>query len=636
MQAHSREAERLLLDDFRIVAFLNGDVDAARRKVVEEKLLAQPGTEAVVFVSPEEGLSRIEAANPEISRSVAVLGENPLPGGFEIRLSPDRIAAVPEWARAAENIAELDDIRYKPLQARTILQVQFYARFLTLILSSAAFLWILAGVWAVGAAWRAGAFRLASSPAGTGRTRDGGGPLSWRQIVVLPAASGLGVAAGVGLALLLARPASAGWVRAWPALWAQATLLAAGASGGLLVGLLPGRERQGQGGVAGRSRPASGLSRGRVRERVAAVLAAGLLVWGTGVQAASVRTKRKELEKLSDELVERKKEADLYHKRRSEVERDLSRIESERRRSDLRIRELRGRRRQADDQHVRLAGTLSAVTSARGKGLRVLSEEVGDFSRRSAAEPGFFGSDALWEEAFRRAAIREKTRYLAQLHRFETRTASRHAVALERGRVIRGRTLKEVEAFRRHERSYKSARSAYEDAGKRLLETEERVRELEKSSKALADLIRRLEHKARRTAEARPRQPTMAKHSLPWPVAGRVVSGFGKRRVPELQTWTVHNGIEIKADAGSSVRPVKPGEVIFAGPYRSYGNVVIVNHGQGFFSIYGHLDKILKEKGDRVRTGTLIATLDGGEGRLYLELRQAGRPLNPENWLEKR
>ena len=84
---------------------------------------------------------------------------------------------------------------------------------------------------------------------------------------------------------------------------------------------------------------------------------------------------------------------------------------------------------------------------------------------------------------------------------------------------------------------------------------------------------------------------------------------------------------------GAPVKAVAAGKVIFAGPFRSYGRVIIVDHGAGFFSVYGGLGEMEKDKGDAARKGETLARAGG---RLYLELRRGADALDPLAWLEKR
>jgi septal ring factor EnvC (AmiA/AmiB activator) len=129
------------------------------------------------------------------------------------------------------------------------------------------------------------------------------------------------------------------------------------------------------------------------------------------------------------------------------------------------------------------------------------------------------------------------------------------------------------------------------------------------------------------------------RHSLPWPAEGRVLTGFGREKDKDLGTWIVRQGLTLATAPSAPVTPVAPGRVIFAGPFRSYGQVIIVDHGGGFFSVYGGLGRILKGKGSDAPAGEPIATAgaakDGSGGRVYLEIRRGTQALDPAAWLER-
>jgi septal ring factor EnvC (AmiA/AmiB activator) len=127
---------------------------------------------------------------------------------------------------------------------------------------------------------------------------------------------------------------------------------------------------------------------------------------------------------------------------------------------------------------------------------------------------------------------------------------------------------------------------------------------------------------------------------LPRPVTGSVVAKFGKVRHPRFRTVTFNNGIVIKAPIGKAVRSVYAGKVVFTGWLKGYGQLMIVDNGGGFYTLYAYLDKILKERGDLV-TGGMEIGLVGDTGPrdssgLYFELRERGVPKDPMRWLSKR
>jgi septal ring factor EnvC (AmiA/AmiB activator) len=126
--------------------------------------------------------------------------------------------------------------------------------------------------------------------------------------------------------------------------------------------------------------------------------------------------------------------------------------------------------------------------------------------------------------------------------------------------------------------------------------------------------------------------------ALPWPVPGRVVVRFGRQPDNRFGTAIVRNGIEIAAAEGQPVRVVHEGTVAFAGQFTGYGNLVIVEHGERAFSLYGHLGALQVARGDRVAARRQVGTSGlnpSGNPVLYFELRVDGKPVDPLQWLQK-
>lgn len=124
------------------------------------------------------------------------------------------------------------------------------------------------------------------------------------------------------------------------------------------------------------------------------------------------------------------------------------------------------------------------------------------------------------------------------------------------------------------------------------------------------------------------------KGKLPWPVDGRLLARFGETRGDDARTkW---DGVMISAAAGSTVRAVHGGRVVFADWLRGAGLLVILDHGNGYLSLYGHNQTLLKGAGDVVKAGEAISTVGTSGGQdtpaLYFAIRQQGRPADPEQW----
>lgn len=117
------------------------------------------------------------------------------------------------------------------------------------------------------------------------------------------------------------------------------------------------------------------------------------------------------------------------------------------------------------------------------------------------------------------------------------------------------------------------------------------------------------------------------------PVAGVVTSAFGRRSDPFHGRNRAHKGIDIAAPAGTPVHPVRPGTVVSAERRGGYGNVVVLDHGDGTTSLYAHCNELKVQKGDKVALGDVIATV-GSTGRstgphLHLEIHRDGRAVDP-------
>ena len=128
------------------------------------------------------------------------------------------------------------------------------------------------------------------------------------------------------------------------------------------------------------------------------------------------------------------------------------------------------------------------------------------------------------------------------------------------------------------------------------------------------------------------------KGDLPWPVAGAVASRFGRVASGRFGTAIVRNGIEVTAAEGVDARAVHEGTVAYAAPFTGFGTLVIVDHGQSSFTLYGHLQEATVAVGSPVSRGSVVGRVRGsaaGSPGLYFEVRIDGRPVDPLEWLRR-
>jgi septal ring factor EnvC (AmiA/AmiB activator) len=167
------------------------------------------------------------------------------------------------------------------------------------------------------------------------------------------------------------------------------------------------------------------------------------------------------------------------------------------------------------------------------------------------------------------------------------------------------------------------------------------VKELEKSSQELQSLIDGLKEKLTGTKgrfiPSKGKRFATLKGKLPLPLSGKILSTYGKKIDPKLNTVLFQKGIEIAAQQGEEIKAIHEGKILYADWFKGYGNIVIVDHGDSYYSLSAHLSQINKRVGDRVEAGEVIA-LSGDTGSLkgpclYFELRHHGEPLDPSKWL---
>ncbi len=126
---------------------------------------------------------------------------------------------------------------------------------------------------------------------------------------------------------------------------------------------------------------------------------------------------------------------------------------------------------------------------------------------------------------------------------------------------------------------------------------------------------------------------------LNMPVKGKIVSFFGPHKNNEFKTINFQSGIEIKADMGEPIRAVYNGRILYASWFKGYGNMLIIDHENNYYTVYAHAQDLFASKGDTVGMGEVVATV-GDSGSmigpgLHFEVRYHGRPLDPLEWIKK-
>lgn len=181
------------------------------------------------------------------------------------------------------------------------------------------------------------------------------------------------------------------------------------------------------------------------------------------------------------------------------------------------------------------------------------------------------------------------------------------------------------------------------------------LKELQANASRLQAMITRLNAMSRRKLPSRHRKSgeklkplaelppvpdrgfTSQKGRMNLPVRGEIIESYGKHKHPEFNSFTFSKGLSISASAGADIKSIYEGTVIFADYFKGFGNMIIVDHGGGYFSLYAHAARLSKKVGAEVARHEQIAVVgdvDSSKGSmLYFEIRHQGKPVDPAGWV---
>lgn len=363
----------------------------------------------------------------------------------------------------------------------------------------------------------------------------------------------------------------------------------------------------------------------------------------------AVATERRKLEGARGDASRQLRQAD---EQVGSVQRSLRGIESSLQRDTATLAQLQAER-------ATLAGDLNAKKAELARLLRAAQVAGGDAplkamlaqdriadAERALAYQGYL-------QRVRVQRIRELGAELRRIDALEREIGERQA-ALATDRKQRAAQLAQLEAARRQragvlagiDRQYQDKAGREKALGRDARSLQGLLAQLRATAaKAARDAARAKAEAAKRAASGR--KPAPAKRTpvagapalrvggLGWPVAGSLLASYGG----QLPDGRRSDGVLIAANAGTAVKAVADGTVVFADWMTGYGNILIIDHGNGYMSLYAHNDGLLRDAGDAVKRGDPVASVgtSGGQARpaLYFELRRNGAPVNPGSWLSR-
>jgi murein hydrolase activator len=311
--------------------------------------------------------------------------------------------------------------------------------------------------------------------------------------------------------------------------------------------------------------------------------------------------------------------------------RELRQTESEIRQHESRLSNLRSERSAREAEINEERGALArqiqgAYRTGREEQIKMLLNQE---------DPAAFGRMLVYYDYLNRARtarierIAEHVRELARLAEAVDDTLD----DLARARSRQRQALDSMEATRENrEAAVAQIESRLRDRGQRLTRLEEDEAELQDLIRSLQDTLGDIPsrlHEGRAFSELQ--------GQLIWPTDGRVSRQFGDDRAGGRMRW---RGLLINSNAGNDVRAVSHGRVAYSGWLQHYGLVLIIDHGEGWLSLYGHNRAVYQDVGDWVDAGEVIASVGDSGGRddsgLYFEIRNGRDPVNPSRWLSSR
>jgi len=343
-----------------------------------------------------------------------------------------------------------------------------------------------------------------------------------------------------------------------------------------------------------------------------------------------IQKQKKKLEKVAREEAELISRLNEIEKRLQKESRDYESTARDIKRLQEEIRSARTRvnstQHESDSQRQLVQARLAALYKYyRRSGLRILlsSASYNELLRTEKALGLIIGRDQnMLDRSI--ATLERQRRYESQLQARRTRLIEARSQIAEEQKRIKSTRLERTSHLDRIQQEKSLQLKA--------------LRELEEHARRLQQFIDKLPSEKKKYTATGVRFSRM-RGRLAFPVKGDIVSRFGRQAHPELKTFTYQKGITVKTKAGTPIRAVHDGRVAFADWFKGYGYMIIVDHGEHYYSLSAHASELLKKVDDIVAAGETIAHVGDtsslkGAG-LYFEIRYHGKPQDPLTWLKK-
>ena len=366
--------------------------------------------------------------------------------------------------------------------------------------------------------------------------------------------------------------------------------------------------------------------------------------------AQKIERQRQTLEKIQEEIKEKKKSSEQAEKKMESVLESIQELDARLMQSRLERQEIARRLKQKDQEVGEINATLASLRGRVGERKRSILARL-----RVQYMEGRMGGLKVLLASGSYADLHRRYQYLAAVSRREyglmqdyqndvgrlEQVERQRAAARDAMLSLKEETehkLGEVQEGKRRKNLFLAKITDEKESYDHM------VAELERSAGRVDTLLRELLDQRSKMATAQIKQRGGKAHTLLgqflWPAEGEIVGHFGRQKHPQFNTYVHRKGIDIRAPEGSGIRAVMAGTVAYATWLKGYGLVAILDHANGFFSLYAHASALVVKVGEQVHTGQTIGTTgDTGmtnDNTLYFELREGAEPVDPLIWLARR
>ncbi len=357
---------------------------------------------------------------------------------------------------------------------------------------------------------------------------------------------------------------------------------------------------------------------------------------------AGTEDNKQRLEQLHDQMQHIQAGLNKKQKRRSEAQQELKSTEKEIGRQNRELSKL-DREITTQRQRIRVAkiqqglnrNSLESQRKFMEKQIR-LAYSIGRQERvkllLNQQDPEMVGRLMVYHDYFNR-------RRAEQLNLIQT-TLEKLQQA-EREMLVEERKMQQLQGKKQHEktaleRNRKERKVLIASLNQDITSDGERLKELKRDEQRLQRLLAQIQRKAKANKQGQylPKGSPFRtlKGKMRWPAEGRLKAHFGSAKSGDMK-W---DGVFISAPEGREVKAVYDGKVVFADWLRGFGLMLILDHGDGYMTLYGHNQSLTKDEGDLVRADEVVATLGSSGGKeepgVYFAMRYKGEPVNPEKW----